>query len=93
LSAQEAQEWGLVSAVAPHGQEVRVARELADKIVAQAPLAVRALKRLVNEGVDAALETALSYEQQTLIGLYATADGQEGIAAFMEKRPPTFTGR
>jgi enoyl-CoA hydratase/carnithine racemase len=93
LSAQEAQNWGLVSAVAPHGEDVRVARELAGKIVQQAPLAVRALKRLVNEGADAALETALSYEQQTLIGLYATADGQEGIAAFMEKRPPSFTGR
>jgi enoyl-CoA hydratase/carnithine racemase len=43
------------------------------------------VKRLVNEGTDAALETALSYEQQTLIALYATADGQESIAAFMEK--------
>ena len=93
LSAQEARDWGLVSAVAPAGEEVRVARELAGTIVRQAPLAVRALKRLVNEGTDAALETALSYEQQTLIALYATADGQEGIAAFMEKRSPTFTGR
>jgi enoyl-CoA hydratase len=46
----------------------------------------------VNEGVNAPLETALSYEQQTLLSLYATADGQEGIAAFMEKRPPTFKG-
>lgn len=93
LTAREAQEWGVVSAVAPMGEEVRVARELADGIARQAPLPIRALKRLVSEGADAPLETALSYEQQTLIGLYATDDGQEGIAAFMEKRPPTFTGR
>lgn len=93
LTAQEAQDWGLVAALAPAGEEVRVAQELADGIARQAPLAIRALKRLVGEGADAPLETALSYEQQTLIGLYATEDGQEGIAAFMEKRPARFTGR
>ncbi len=93
LSAREAQDWGLVSAVTPAGEEVSAARDLADRIARQGPLAVRALKRLVDEGMDAALDTALSYEQQTLIALYATADGQEGIASFMEKRPPRFSGR
>ena len=69
-----------------------MALELAGKIAKQAPLAIRALKRLVNERVNAPLETALSYEQQTLLSLYATADGQEGVAAFMEKRAPIFKG-
>lgn len=93
LTAQEAQSWGIVAAIAPAGEEVRVARELVDDIARLAPQAVRAGKRLVNEGVDAALETALSYEQQTLVALYAGADGQEGVAAFMEKRSAKFTGR
>jgi enoyl-CoA hydratase/carnithine racemase len=92
ISAREAYEWGIVSAVTPAQEEMNMALELAGKIAGQAPLAIQALKRLVNEGVNAPLETALSYEQQTLLSLYATADGQEGIAAFMEKRPPTFKG-
>jgi enoyl-CoA hydratase/carnithine racemase len=92
ISAREAYEWGIVNAVTPAQEEMTVALELAGKIARQAPLAIRALKRLVNEGVNAPLETALSYEQQTLLSLYATADGQEGVAAFMEKRAPTFTG-
>ncbi len=92
LSAQEAQVWGLVAAVAAQGTEVRVAQDLAERLARLAPLAVRAAKRLVNEGEDASLDVALSYEQQTLIALYGTADGQEGINAFMEKRAAAFTG-
>jgi enoyl-CoA hydratase len=92
ISAREAYEWGIVNAVTPAQEEMTMALELAGKIARQAPLAIRALKRLVNEGVNAPLETALSYEQQTLLSLYATADGQEGVAAFMEKRAPTFRG-
>jgi enoyl-CoA hydratase/carnithine racemase len=92
LTAREAQSWGLVAAVAPPGEEMRAALRLAGQIARLAPLAVRATKRLINEGEDAALATALSYEQQTLLALYATADGQEGINAFMEKRPAVFTG-
>jgi enoyl-CoA hydratase len=92
LNAHEAYEWGIVSAVTPAHEEIRVALEMAEKIARQAPLPIQALKRLVNEGLNASLETALSYEQQTLLSLYATNDGQEGIAAFMEKRPPSFQG-
>jgi enoyl-CoA hydratase len=71
---------------------VAAATELAQRISRLGPLAVRAAKRLIDEGEDAPLETALSYEQQTLIALYATADGQEGVNAFMEKRPAVFSG-
>jgi enoyl-CoA hydratase len=92
LNAHEAYEWGIVSAVTPAHEEIRVALEMAEKIARQAPLPIQALKRLVNEGLNASLETALSYEQQTLLSLYATNDGQEGIAAFMEKRSPSFQG-
>ncbi len=54
LNAREAQEWGVVSSVVPAGEEVRAALQLIEAMSKQAPLAIRALKRLVNEGQDAA---------------------------------------
>lgn len=57
-----------------------------------APLAAAEMKRLIREGFDAPLETAKSYEQEVLFRLYSTADGQEGIDAFLEKRDPQFRG-
>jgi enoyl-CoA hydratase len=55
-----------------------------------APLAAAEMKRLLREGGDAAIETAKSLEQEVLFRLYSTADGQEGIDAFLEKRDPQF---
>ena len=55
-----------------------------------APLAAAEMKRLLREGADAGIETAKSLEQEVLFRLYSTADGQEGIDAFLEKRDPQF---
>lgn len=57
-----------------------------------APLAQAEMKRLMREGADAPIETAKSYEQEVLFRLYSTADGQEGIDAFLDKRNPEFRG-
>ena len=58
-----------------------------------APLAQAAMKRLIRQGADGALSLSQSFEQETLFRLYGTDDGQEGIAAFLEKRNPIFRGR
>jgi enoyl-CoA hydratase len=71
--------------------ETAVAR--AQAMLKVAPLAQAEMKRLIRQGFDAPLQTALSFEQEVLFRLYSTEDGQEGIAAFLDKRPPEFKGR
>jgi enoyl-CoA hydratase len=51
------------------------------------------MKRLIRQGADGALPLSQSFEQEVLFRLYGTEDGQEGIAAFLDKRNPVFTGR
>lgn len=67
-------------------------RQRARACLKVAPLAQAEMKRLCREGADATLESAKSYEQEVLFRLYSTADGQEGINAFLEKRNPEFRG-
>ncbi len=92
-SAEEMRRRGVVSRVYPPDQLRSASLELAQHIARSAPLAVRAGKRLVNQGADVPLEVGLALEQQVLSGLYRTKDGAEGIAAFMEKREPNFIGQ
>jgi enoyl-CoA hydratase len=92
LGADEALAWGLVNRVVAPEELLGAARALAESILPQAPLAVRMAKRLVAEGLEMPLAAALSYEQDATATLYPTGDAQEGIAAFVEKRPPRFEG-
>ena len=57
-----------------------------------APRAAAEMKRLIRQGPDAALPTALAFEQEVLARLYGSADGQEGIEAFLDKREARFSG-
>jgi enoyl-CoA hydratase/carnithine racemase len=91
-SAQQMLERGVVSRVCAPGDLEETARATAEAVAANAPLAVRAAKLLVDQGVQMPLDVGLAVEQQTLSGLYASRDGAEGIAAFLEKRDPGFTG-
>jgi enoyl-CoA hydratase len=92
IDADEAKMLGLVNRIVPNGDVDDAARELAATICDNAPLAARAAKRVVNEGADASLETALTLEQEVTFTLYDTDDTTEGIEAFVEKREPEFTG-
>jgi 2-(1,2-epoxy-1,2-dihydrophenyl)acetyl-CoA isomerase len=93
LTAEEALAWGLVSEVVPaEAFDSRVA-ELAAGWAARPTRAVAATKRLFDAAHDSSLEMQLAFEAELQDAATATEDFREGVAAFLEKRPPSFTGR
>jgi len=92
IGGRRAVELGLAAEVVTAGDMDETVLKRARACLKTAPLAQAEMKRLLREGVDAPLETAKSYEQEVLFRLYSTADGQEGINAFLEKRDPEFKG-
>ena len=89
----EALRIGLVNRVVPAGQELRAARDLAHTIAKKAPKAVAAAKRAIALGLDAPLDGGLEIERsQFEAEVLPSADLREGIASFVERRPPKFTG-
>lgn len=93
IGAGEALQWGLVSRVLPAAQLLPAALALAERIAANAPLAVRAIRRAVREGGEMPLPQGLLFERTLFNALRSTADRAEGRAAFHERRPPVFKGR
>jgi E-phenylitaconyl-CoA hydratase len=93
IDAAEALRIGLLSRVVPGSALRAEAMEIARQIAANAPLAVRAVKRLAHAGADMALEDALELEHAYFGLVRETEDRTEGRKAFAEKRPPNFTGR
>jgi 2-(1,2-epoxy-1,2-dihydrophenyl)acetyl-CoA isomerase len=92
LSAADAERVGLVNRVVAAGDLLGAAREIAVRLAAAAPQAVGLTKRALNRSLETDLESALEYEAflQGIAG--RTADHAEGMRAFLEKRPPRFTG-
>lgn len=93
FGAAEALSMGVVSEVAPTGQALPRALEIAGEIAAMPPIAVAEIKRVTNEGMNQPLDAALLFEQRAYEGLYATADQKEGMRAFLDKRKPAFKGK
>ena len=93
MPAAEAHAAGLVTMVVSAGEVVDTALELADRIAAMPPLAVRAAKRSVLAAAELPLSAGLRAEREAFFDLFATEDQREGMRAFQEKRPPTWTGR
>lgn len=86
IKADEALRIGLVNAVYPLGELYAAAEKLAGQIAANAPIAVRAAKKAVNEGLDLAMDDAVVVEERAFASCFQTADQQEGMGAFLEKR-------
>ena len=91
IDAAEALRLGLVDLLVDDVEAE--ARRLVERIAALAPLAVAGSKRLLDEGSRQALEQALDRELDLCVRLFDTVDAREGLAAFLEKRPPAFEGR
>ncbi len=86
IKSDEALRIGLVNAVYPIDELYAAAEKLAGQIAANAPIAVRASKRAINEGLDLAMDEAVVVEEKAFASCFETADQQEGMGAFLEKR-------
>ena len=93
LTAHEALEWGLVSRVTADDELLAAAESLASKLAAGATWALGAAKSLLHGGMNESLETQMEMETRAIADAVRTADGREGIKAFLEKRRPSFQGR
>ena len=93
ISAQEAERIGLVNEVVPAGQAVARARAIGEEIAERGPLAVRAVKALVDGALDRDLEAGHAAEVEASVRIFETDDLREGALAFIEKRPPEYHGR
>jgi enoyl-CoA hydratase len=82
-----------VNEVVDEGMAREVAVRLAARLAALPPLALAAAKRVVDEGGQMPLDAAITFERATVAMLFGTEDRVEGIRAFLDKRPPSFTGR
>jgi enoyl-CoA hydratase len=92
IDAQEALRIGLVNRVLPSEQLIAEAKKTAQLIAQKAPIAVSLSKRTINEGLDNALRDGNELEIDAFVDCFKTADKEEGVTAFLEKRPATFKG-
>jgi len=92
LSAKEAHEWGIVTKVVADGELLTEADALARQLAAGATRAYGAAKRLLHHSFAESLETQMELEAQAIADAARTGDAREGIAAFIGKRKPDFSG-
>ena len=92
IDAAEAYRIGLVNRVVPAGELLAAAEALLRQILAQGPVAVALCIEAVNRGLDTTLAEGLALEANHFGLLASTGDMREGMSAFLEKRPPRFTG-
>jgi 2-(1,2-epoxy-1,2-dihydrophenyl)acetyl-CoA isomerase len=91
LSAAEALDWGLITQVVPDDELADAAGSLAATLAAGPARALAAAKRLLHTSLEETLETHLAREAEGISAASGTPEGVEGVAAFVEKRPPVFS--
>jgi 2-(1,2-epoxy-1,2-dihydrophenyl)acetyl-CoA isomerase len=92
VDAATAERFGLVNRVVPDDQLLAEANALATRLAQAAPRALGLAKRALNRALESGLEDTLEYEAQLQSIAGRSTDYREGVAAFVEKRPPRFTG-
>lgn len=94
IPAPQAKEWGLITEVAEDSEALTaLVEDYAAQLNAKGPLALRALKRVLNSVYDTSLKVAMDIEGHSYEKLRSTADYKEGLDAFAEKRKPNYTGK
>ena len=93
LSAEQAMEWGLVNRVVVDDQVLSTALEIAHELAKGPTRSFGETKRLILFGTNDSLESQMERESRIISAMAASADGQEGIAAFVSKRMPDFQGK
>ena len=93
ITAREAEAAGLVALLTQDEVVVEDALALAAKVAEKSPIALRLAKEAVNAAYEMSLTDALAHERRLFYLLFASEDQKEGMAAFLEKRTPDFTGR
>jgi crotonobetainyl-CoA hydratase len=96
LSAEEAKQWGMVNEVVPHGEVMNTAMKLAEEIIDNAPMAVRASKEIFYRGLDSTINfppEAWAINEEYSGKVFQSQDAQEGARAFAEKRKPSWSGK
>lgn len=93
ITAREAEAAGLVARVTQDELVVEDALALAARVATKSPIALRLAKEAVNVAYEMSLTDALAHERRLFYLLFASEDQKEGMAAFLEKRSPDFTGR
>ncbi len=93
IGAAEAREIGLVEMVVPHEELRARTLELAARIASKSPLTVRVAKEAIRAGERLSIEDGIVYERDLFCLCFSTADKEEGVKAFLEKRPAQWQGR
>jgi len=93
FSPARALEIGLVNAVVPHDELLPAARRLAARIMRHSPLAVGSIISAVTRGLNMSIGEGLQVEREQFAAMVTTSDLREGLAAWSERRPPSYSGR
>ena len=93
VDAETARAFGIVNKVVPQEELLDTAREYARRIMANAPLAIEAIKRSVLTGMNTTMKDAYNFELQMAAEVFMTEDAKEGPRAFAEKREPVWKRR
>ncbi len=93
VTAEELREMGLVNEVVADDDLIGHVQALGEEIAGKSPLSIAAMKRLVRDGMEQSLDTAINLEYTMLMSHFRSEDVVEGLDAFQAKRQPNFTGR
>jgi enoyl-CoA hydratase/carnithine racemase len=93
IGVQEAKELGIINRVVKHEELMSECYKIAEKIVANSPIAIMQAKKAINQGSEISLGNALVLEAEAWLVNFSTEDRVEGLSAFLEKRKPNYMGR